>query len=135
MQTTWKKLAPSYPLKYSFLNDDLDRFYVSESRWGNIVGWAGGISIFLACLGLLGLVALTSANRTKEIGIRKVLGASLINNIKLLLKDFLTMVVIAFVIASPVSWYFMNNWLLTYPYRIDIEWWVYVTTAIFIIAL
>jgi len=81
-------------LKYNFLDENLDRFYNSEERWSNIVGWAGGISIFLACLGLLGLAALAVANRTKEIGIRKVLGASLSTIIQLLSKDFLKLVMI-----------------------------------------
>ena len=115
----------------------LDRFYKSEARWSNIVGWAGGISIFLACLGLLGLAALAVVNRTKEIGIRKVLGASLSAIISLLSKDFLKLVLIAFIIATPLAWYFMNKWLQDYAYRINISWWVFAVTGatIIIIAL
>jgi putative ABC transport system permease protein len=137
LQTTWKKIALDYPLKYNFLDEDLDRFYKSEARWSNIVGWAGGISIFLACLGLLGLAALAIVNRTKEIGIRKVLGASLSAIISLLSKDFLKLVLIAFIIATPLTWYFMNRWLQDYPYRINIQWWVFAITgsATIIIAL
>jgi len=137
LQTTWKKIAPDYPLKYNFLDENLDRFYKSEARWSNIVGWAGGISIFLACLGLIGLAALAVANRTKEIGIRKVLGASLSAIISLLSKDFLKLVLIAFIIATPLAWYFMNKWLQDYAYRINISWWVFAITgaATIIIAL
>ncbi|MBS1600587.1 MAG: ABC transporter permease [Bacteroidetes bacterium] len=129
----WKKIAPDYPLKYSFLDENLYRFYESENKWSNIVGWAGGISIFLACLGLLGLAALAVVNRTKEIGIRKVLGASLSTIISLLSKDFLKLVIIAFVIAAPISWWLMNKWLLNYAYRIDIQWWVFAITAVIIV--
>lgn len=130
VQATWKKIAPAYPLKYSFLDEDLDRFYKSEARWSNIVGWAGGVSIFLACLGLLGLAALAAVNRTKEIGIRKVLGASLSAIISLLSKEFLKLVFIAFVIATPLAWYFMRKWLQDYVYRINIEWWVFAITCL-----
>ncbi|HKB43415.1 MAG TPA: FtsX-like permease family protein, partial [Chitinophagaceae bacterium] len=116
-------------LKYDFLDDNLNRFYKSESRWSNIVGWAGGISIFLACLGLFGLAALAAVNRTKEIGIRKVLGASLTGIVSLLSKDFLKLVVIALVIASPLAWYFMHKWLQDFAYRINIGWYVFIITG------
>ena len=129
LQSSWKDVARDYPFKYSFLDDNLNRFYAGEKRWSNIIGWAGGISIFLACLGLLGLAALAVINRTKEMGIRKVLGATLTSIISLLSKDFLKLVIIAFVIATPVAWYFMHNWLQDYPYRINIEWWVFAITG------
>jgi putative ABC transport system permease protein len=135
IQSTWKKIAPDYPLKYSFLDEDLNRFYKSEERWSNIVGWAGGISIFLACLGLLGLAALATVNRTKEIGIRKVLGASLSTIIRLLSKDFLKLVLIAFLIAIPIVWWLMNKWLMDYAYRINIQWWVFAITASIIVLM
>ncbi len=124
-------------MKYSFLDEDLDRFYQSEMRWSNIVGWAAGISIFLACLGLLGFSALTAVNRTKEIGIRKVLGASVSAIIGLLSGDFLKLVLVAFAIATPLAWYFMNLWLYDYAYRINISWWVFAITGtgIIIVAL
>jgi putative ABC transport system permease protein len=130
LQTTWKSFVPDYPFKYSFLDEDLDRFYKSEEKWSSIVGWAGGISIFLACLGLFGLAALAAVNRTKEIGIRKVLGASVTVIVRLLSKDFIALVLIALLIASPVAWYFMNKWLLDYAYRINISWWVFAITGI-----
>jgi putative ABC transport system permease protein len=129
LQSAWKSFVPDYPFKYSFLDVDLDRFYKSEEKWSSIVGWAGSISIFLACLGLFGLAALAAVNRTKEIGIRKVLGASVPVIVRLLSKDFLILVIIALLIASPVAWYFMNKWLLDYAYRIDISWWVFAITG------
>jgi putative ABC transport system permease protein len=130
LQTAWKKVVPDLPFKYSFLDEDLNRFYKAETRWSNIVGWAGGLSIFLACLGLLGLAALAAVNRTKEIGIRKVLGASLSGIVGLLSKDFLKLVVIAFIIAAPLAWYFMHKWLQDFEYRISIGWPVFLITAI-----
>ena len=93
------------------------------------MGWAGGISIFLACLGLFGLAALAAVNRTKEIGIRKVLGATIGGIVKLLSKDFLKLVLIALVIAVPFAWYFMNKWLQDFAYRISIGWWVFIAVG------
>jgi putative ABC transport system permease protein len=129
IQTSWKKVASEYPLKYNFLDEDLNRFYQSEEHLSNIIGWAGGISIFLACLGLLGLAALAAVNRTKEIGIRKVLGASVSTIISLLSKEFLKLVLIAFVIAVPLAWYFMDKWLQNYAYRIQISGWIFLITG------
>ncbi len=130
LESKWKKIVADLPFKYSFLDEDLDRFYKSEEKWSTIVGWAGGISIFLACLGLFGLAALAAVNREKEIGIRKVLGASVPVIVRLLSGDFLKLVVIAMVIASPVAWYFMHNWLQDYAYRINIGWWAFVVTGV-----
>jgi len=129
LQQTWNSLVPDLPFNYSFLDEDLDNFYKSEVRWGRIIGWAGGISVFLACLGLFGLAALAAVNRTKEIGIRKVLGASLASIIKLLSKDFLRLIVIAFAIATPLAWYFMNKWLQDFAFRIDIPVWIFIASC------
>lgn len=112
-------------MKYNFLDEDLDRFFKAETRLGTIIGWAGAIAIFLACLGLLGLAALVIVNRTKEIGIRKVLGASVSAIISLISRDFVRLVIIAFVIATPITWWLMNKWLQDYAYRINIEWWAF----------
>lgn len=131
LQKTWTSLVPEIPFKYSFLDEDLDRFYQSEVRWSNIIGWAGGISIFLAALGLFGLAALAVVNRTKEIGIRKVLGASLTGIIGLLTKDFLKLILIALVIATPLAWYFMHQWLQDFAYRISIGWWIFLLAGSF----
>jgi putative ABC transport system permease protein len=104
-------------------------------RWSRIIGWASGISIFLACLGLLGLAALAALNRTREIGIRKVLGASIPNIIGLLSKDFLKLVFIAIVIASPLAWYFMSKWLQDFAYRINIGWIVFLIAGLSVATL
>ena len=129
IQKSWSSVVADLPFKYSFLDEDLDNFYKTEKKWSSIIGWAGGISVFLACLGLFGLAALAAINRTKEIGIRKVLGASLSGIVGLLSKDFLKLVVIALVIAAPVAWYFMNKWLQDFAYRISIGWWVFIAAG------
>ncbi|MFB0497222.1 putative ABC transport system permease protein [Mucilaginibacter sp. OAE612] len=137
VQSAWKKIAPDYPLQYNFLDEDINRFYQAEARLGNIISWAGGIAIFLGCLGLLGLSALAVVNRTKEIGIRRVLGASVPAIINLISKDFLGLVVGAFLISTPITWWFMNKWLQAYVYRVSIEWWFFCLgyIAIILVAL
>lgn len=130
LKTSWDAVSPDLPFKYSFLDEDLDRFYRSEARWSSIVGWAGGISIFLACLGLFGLAALAVINRTREIGIRKVLGATVPGIVRLVSKDFMKLVAIAFVIASPLAWYFMNKWLQDFAYRIHLTAWIFIIAGI-----
>ncbi|MDP9048789.1 MAG: ABC transporter permease, partial [Bacteroidota bacterium] len=131
IQNAWNFAMPGIPLKYSFLDEDVNDYYNAEQRWSNMVGWAGGISIFLASLGLFGLAALTTINRTKEIGLRKVLGASVPNIINLVLKDFLKLILLSFIIASPVAWYFMSKWLQDYANRIHISWTVFVFAGAF----
>jgi len=125
LQKVWSSVVPGVPMKYSFLDDDVNNYYKSEQTWSSIVGCAGGISIFLACLGLFGLAALVVVNRTKETGIRKVLGASVADIISLLSKGFVKLIVIAFLIASPVAYYFMHQWLETYANRISINYWIF----------
>ena len=128
--TFWKGFAPDVPLEYSFLDQDLDRFYKSEMRWGSIIACAGGIAIFLACMGLFGLAALAAANRIREIGIRRVLGASGLQIVGLLTGDFMGLVMIAALISSPLAWYFMSKWLQQFAYRIDISGWIFASTAL-----
>ncbi len=130
MQKVWNSLLPGIPMKYSFLDDDINNYYKTEQKWTGIIGWASGISIFLACLGLLGLAALASINRIKEIGIRKVFGASISDIIVLLSKDFIKLIIMSFVIASPLAWYFMNRWLRDYANHITISWMVFLLAGI-----
>ena len=130
LNRTWTSLVTDIPFEYTFLDDNLNNFYKSEIRWSRIIGSAGGISIFLACLGLFGLAALAAVNRTKEIGIRKVLGATITNIIQLLSKDFVKLVIIAFIIASPLAWYVMNKWLQDFAYRIQIGWSVFLIAGV-----
>jgi len=125
LREAWTRLVPDLPFAYSFLDDDLDAFYRSETRQAAVVGWAGGISIFLGCLGLFGLAALAAANRTKEIGIRKVLGATSARIAALLSKEFVRLVVIANLVAWPAAWLVMNGWLRNFAYRIGLQAWVF----------
>jgi putative ABC transport system permease protein len=131
IEKTWNSLAPGVPLKYSFLEEAINGYYHSEKNWSRIVAWAGGICVFLACLGLLGLAALAAANRTKEIGIRKVLGASKAAVVVLMAKDYIVLVAVAFLIAAPVAWMLMHRWLANYANRIEISWPIFVAAGLF----
>jgi putative ABC transport system permease protein len=135
LNNAWKKLVPDAPFEYSFVDEQFDNFYKNETRWSSIAGWAGGISIFLACLGLFGLAALAAVNRTKEIGIRKVLGATVTQVVSLLSKDFVKLITVALLIATPLAWYIMHNWLQSYAWRINITGWVFVLTGVFAILI
>ena len=118
------------PFNFTFLNEDYNQLYQTESRIGSILSVFTTLSIFIACLGLLGLIAYTIEQRTKEIGIRKVLGASISGIVSLLAKDYLRLVGIAFLIAIPFSYYFMNDWLNDFAYRIELEWWMFVVAGL-----
>jgi putative ABC transport system permease protein len=122
----FKTYLPAQPFNYRFLDDEFNRQYTAELRIGKILGAFAGFAIFIACLGLFGLAAFTAEQRTKEIGIRKVLGASVAGITGLLAKDFLKLVLVAIVIAAPIAWYFMQKWLADFAYRIDIQWWMFV---------
>jgi putative ABC transport system permease protein len=110
---------------YQFLDEHFNAQYANEQLFGKVFAFFSGFAIFIACLGLLGLSLFATAQRTKEIGIRKVLGASVSNIVLLLSRDFVKLVVIAFVIASPVTWYVMNNWLQDFAYRTALSWWIF----------
>ncbi len=125
IETRWKQFAPGQPFSYAFLQDSFDQMYRAEQRVGTVVLLFSILAILIACLGLFGLAAFMAEQRTKEIGVRKVLGASVPNIVTLLSKDFLKLVMIAIVIASPLAWYAMNSWLKDFAYKIDIEWWVF----------
>ena len=125
MQKKWSELAPHLPFEYEFLDDQFSKLYSAETRTGKIFYAFALMAIGLACLGLLGLVTFATHQRTKEIGIRKILGASVQGIIALLSKDFLKLVGIATLIAVPVAWWVMNKWLQDFAYRISIQWWVF----------
>jgi len=130
LQAIWKQNVPSRPFEYKFLDDDFDALYRAEQRTANVFAIFSGIAILLACLGLFAITAFSVVQRTKEIGIRKVLGANVISIIMLISKDFLLMVFIAMFIASPVAWFMANKWLQDFAYRIDIHWWIFVAVGI-----
>ena len=118
------------PFDYSFLDDRFKQAYETEQKTGLILGIFAGLTIFVACLGLFGLAMFTAEQRTREIGIRKVLGASIAGVTSLLSKDFLKLVIIANLIAWPLAWWAMNKWLQEFAYRITISWWVFVVAGI-----
>ena len=130
IEKTWKKFLPEIPYEYRFLDDRYASLYESENRQSSIFTIFSCIAIFIACLGLFGLSAFTITQRIKEIGVRKVLGASPGSIVKLISKDFLLLVVIAAVIAFPVAWYGMDHWLRDFAYRIQIGWWVFLLAGI-----
>jgi len=125
VESKWKSFASAEPFDYNFLDAAFDSQYRSEQRLGSIFSIFAALSIFIACLGLFGLSAFMAERRTKEIGVRKVLGASVSNVVVLLSKDFLRLTLIAIVIAFPVAWYFMNKWLEDFAYRINITWTIF----------
>ena len=135
MQKQWNNLLPGVPMKYSFLEEDINNYYRSEKTWSQIVGWASSISIFLGCLGLLGLTTLAAINRTKEIGIRKVLGSSPKVIAILLSKDILKPVIAAMFIAFPVAWWAMNKWLQGFSFRINISWLVFAVAGLTVLCI
>ncbi len=130
IQNKWKAIAPGLPFSYRFLNDSFDEMYRSEQRAGKIALIFSVLAIFIACLGLFGLATFIAEQRTKEIGIRKVLGASVQSIVQMLSKDFLKLVAIAFLFAAPLSWWIMNTWLQDFAYRINIEWWFFAFAGI-----
>lgn len=133
LKDEWVKIEPVLPFTYSFLDENLAKFYKSEETLANIVLWAGGISIFISCLGLFGLALLSVVNRKSEIGIRKVLGASVNSIVGLLSKDFIKLVIIALFIASPIAYYVMNGWLQDFAYKIDMKWWMFALAGILVL--
>ncbi len=124
-ESKWKDFLPGVPFEYSFLDKDFEALYRSEQRMGTVFGIFTAFSILVACLGLFGLSIFTAERRTKEIGVRKVLGASVQSVVTLLSKDFLKLVLVSAIIAFPVAWWAMTSWLQAFVYRINIEWWVF----------
>jgi putative ABC transport system permease protein len=127
---TWKKFLPETPYEFTFLDENFDRLYKSEERQKTLFTTFACLAIFIACLGLFGLSAFAISQRIKEIGIRKVLGADVSTIVTLLSKDFLKLVGISAIIAFPVAWYFMNNWLRDFAYRISMPWWIFIIAGI-----
>jgi len=130
IEDLWKKMAPSQPFSYTFMDEEFNNLYMAEQRQGSIALSFSLLAIFIGCLGLFGLTAYAAEQRTREIGIRKVLGASVIGIIRLLSRDFLLLVGVAMVIAFPLSWWAMHRWLQDFAYRISIGWEVFALAAL-----
>lgn len=130
IESRWKSYAPSMPFQYEFMDESFNDMYRAEQRIGKVALSFSFLTVFIAFLGLFGLVTYITEQRVKEIGIRKVLGANLSDIVGLFAKDFLTLVLVAFIVASPVAWYFMHVWLSDFAFRISIEWWVFAISGI-----
>lgn len=126
----WKQHMPAYPFEYAFLDADYNALYRSEQQTGQLFNFFAGVAILISCLGLLGLTSFTTEQRTKEIGIRKVLGATVLNITTLLSKDFLKLVIIAIAVASPIAWFAMDRWLMDFAYKVEIHWWIFLLAGL-----
>lgn len=125
IEKEWKDVTQNYPFGYTFLDQTIAQMYEPEIKWQKIIQASCFFAILIACMGLFGLSAINAMNRTKEIGIRKVLGASVQDIVTILSKSFLIMIIIAICIATPVAWWLMNKWLEDFAYRINISWWMF----------
>jgi len=121
----WERTFPNYVYEYRFLDDKIASFYKQERQLSQLYKIFAAIAIFLSCLGLYGLASFMAVQRIKEVGIRKVLGASAGNIVYLFSKEFIMLIAIAFAIATPLAWYFMHQWLQDYAYRINVNWWLF----------
>lgn len=130
MENLWRSFSPNQSFQYSFMDSDFDASYRAEQRIGEIFISFTMLAIAIACLGLFGLSAYAAEQRTKEIGIRKILGASVVTILNMLSKDFVKLVIISIVIASPAAWLFMQKWLQNFAYRVDIHWWIFVLAGL-----
>jgi putative ABC transport system permease protein len=129
IEPIWRKYVPNVPFQYEFVDQQYSDKFKSEERIGTLSAYFAGLAIFISCLGIFGMASFVAEQRTKEIGIRKVLGASVITLWQLLTKDFLFLVLLACLIASPIAYYYLADWLKGYTYRIEISWWVFVVAA------
>ena len=130
IEAVFKKLTPTVPFEYKFADQEYDAKFRTEERIGKLATFFAILAIFISCLGLFGLASFVAEQRTKEIGIRKVLGASVANLWQMLSKDFVLLVIISCMISIPLAWYGMNEWLAKYSYRTEISWWVFAISGI-----
>jgi putative ABC transport system permease protein len=130
IQSRWRALAPERPFNYVFVDETFNKQYASEVTFGNLFVNFAVLAIFISCLGLLGLASYSTIQRTREIGIRKVLGASVSGIVNMLSQEFLILVLISALIAFPLAWFTMHNWLQDFAYRITISWWIFVFAGV-----
>ncbi|MDC6388239.1 ABC transporter permease [Maribacter sp. PR1] len=130
IEAIWKDIYPDSDFEYTFMDDTVKRFYESERKTSILLQWATGLAILISCLGLFGLVIHTTERRIKEIGIRKILGASVVQLNILLSKEFLKLVLIAFIIATPIAWYGLNHWLEGFTNKTGLSWWIFVLSGL-----
>jgi len=135
LKNVWKAVAPDQEFEYHFLDESIAAQYKQEQRTASIVKIASALSIFIACIGLFGLTTLVIVRRTREIGIRKVLGASVGTIVRLLSAEFLKLIVIAAILAFPLAWWLMNNWLQDFAYRVNVGWWIFLAAGIIAVTI
>ena len=135
VEKQWKLVYPDKPFNYSLLDDDISVLYAKEERAAKLIDTAMMITIFISCIGVFGLSMFSAQVRTKEIGIRKVLGATISNIVSMLSREFILLILIAVLISSPIAWYFMNNWLQDFAYHITISWWVFFISGLAAMAI
>lgn len=130
MEKAWKEVYPEEDFSYTFLDKGIAGFYKYEKQVSRLLLWATGLAIFISCLGLLGLVSYTIRQRTKEIGVRKILGASIVQIVSLILKDFMQLILVAFIIATPLAWLGMHKWLQQFAYQTSMSYWVFALSGL-----
>lgn len=135
LKQKWESFSPAAPFSYSFLDDRFEQVYVSEQKIEKVLTLFSSLTIFIACLGLFGLATYTAEQRTKEIGVRKVLGASVSSVVALLSKDFIKLILIALVLASPIAWWSLTQWLNDFAYKITIDWWIFALAGLLAIGI
>jgi len=130
VERKWKQLVPDKPFTYYFLDEFFDKQYRSEDRFGTLFLYFAGLAIFISCLGLMGLASYSTVQRTKEIGVRKVVGASVGQIVFLLSREFLALVLVAFVVSAPIAWWLIEGWLKGFAYRVPVYWWVFAVAGL-----
>jgi len=126
----WEQTFPNNAYEYRFLDDKIASFYKQENQLSQLYKIFAAIAIFLSCLGLYGLASFMAVQRVKEVGIRKVLGATAGNIVYLFSKEFIILIMIAFAIATPIAWYYMHQWLQNYAYHTQLSWWIFVSSGV-----
>ncbi len=130
VEDVFRKFNPAFPFEYHFFDDELNQSFKSEQQLGQLAAWFAGLAVVISCLGLFGLAMFTAEQRRKEIGVRKVLGASVSGVVMLLAKEFVKLVLVAFVVTVPVAWYVAGEWLKSFAYRTDLSWWIFAITGV-----
>ncbi len=135
LESKWKSIVPHRPFEFQFLDEGFQKMYDSENRLGKVLKIFSGLAILLACLGLIGLSTYSAQQRIKEIGIRKVMGASVFNIVRLLSKDFIVLAIIAIAISVPIAWWATHSWLQDFAYRVNVAWWIFVFAGLIAIVI
>jgi ABC-type antimicrobial peptide transport system permease subunit len=133
MQAAWKSIYPDVDFDYTFLDKKIENFYKADQQLSKLLAWASVVAVIISCLGLLGLVIFITNKRIKEIGVRKILGASVRQIITLLSFDFVKLIAVAFVIAIPIAWWATHNWLQNFAYHTNLSWWIFLLSGIIMI--